>query len=116
MTDAKTIIKDWCAAAGMPEPSDGECHALEVALQQPSGNAGELPSAQDREDADLLDWLREETCDLRCINEPTGGDDYDVRWIVIRHHMAKPHEREIGRSFTDDPRDAIRAARAAKGE
>lgn len=71
--------------------------------------------AQDREDADLLDWLREETCDLRCINQPTGGDDYEVRWVVISHHMAKPHEREIGRSFTDDPRDAIRAARAAKG-
>lgn len=43
MTDVKTIIKNWCAAAGMPEPSDGECHALEVALNQPSGNAGELP-------------------------------------------------------------------------
>lgn len=71
--------------------------------------------AQDLEDTEMLDWLREETCDLRCINQPTGGDDYEVRWIVISHHMAKPHEREIGRSFTDDPRDAIRAARAAKG-
>ena len=68
----------------------------------------------DKEDAELLDWLREECCDLRCISSPTGGDDYDVRWVVIQHHMAKPHEREIGESYTDEPRDAIRAARAAQ--
>lgn len=43
MADAKTIIKNWCAAAGMPEPSEGECHALEIALSQPFGSAGELP-------------------------------------------------------------------------
>lgn len=32
MADTTTIIKSWCAAAGMPEPSNGECHALAVAL------------------------------------------------------------------------------------
>ena len=32
MPDAAKIIKDWCASCGMPEPSDGECHALAVAI------------------------------------------------------------------------------------
>ena len=32
MPDAAKIIKDWCDACGMPEPSDGECHALAVAI------------------------------------------------------------------------------------
>ncbi|WP_179090928.1 hypothetical protein, partial [Burkholderia pseudomallei] len=58
-----------------------------------------------------LDWLRDECCDLRSVSVPTGGDDYEVNWIVIQHHMTAPHEREIGRGFSDDPRDAIDAAR-----
>ncbi|BCQ23113.1 hypothetical protein NK8_12380 [Caballeronia sp. NK8] len=63
-------------------------------------------------DAERLDWLREESCDLRCIDIPTGGGDSDVRWIVVQHHMSAPHEREITRSTTDEPRDAIDAARS----
>lgn len=63
------------------------------------------------EDAARLDWLQENSCDLRCIGVPTGGDDYDINWIVIEHHQATPHVREIGRSYTDDPRVAIDAAR-----
>ncbi|RQR87677.1 MULTISPECIES: hypothetical protein [unclassified Burkholderia] len=61
-------------------------------------------------DTQRLDWLRDETCDLRCIDVPTGGGDSDVRWIVVRHHMDEPHEREIGRSMSEEPRDAIDAA------
>lgn len=68
-----------------------------------------------RDDSALLDWLRDETCDLRCINAPTGGDDYDVRWQVIQHHMAKPHERIIGRSYSEEPRDAISDAILSTG-
>lgn len=34
-----------------------------------------------------------------------GVDDADVGWRVIEYHMAKPHEREIGRGRT--PREAI---------
>ena len=67
-------------------------------------------------DAERLDWLKEETCDLRCINVPTGGDDCDVRWAVVQHYMQEPCEREIGRSFSDDPRDAIDAALQAEKE
>ena len=44
----------------------------------------------------LLKELEEKTCDLRCVNEPTGGDDYDVKWVVIEHWMEEPKEREIG--------------------
>jgi len=74
-------------------------------------------SGQDREDAERLDWLRDTCCDLRSVNVPTGGDDAEVHWVVIEHHMAKPHERESGMSITDGPRGAIDAARAAaKGE
>ncbi|MDW9253148.1 hypothetical protein C7S16_6604 [Burkholderia thailandensis] len=62
-------------------------------------------------DTQRLDWLRDECCDLRSVSVPTGGDDYEVNWIVIQHHMIAPHEREIGRGFSDDPRDAIDAAR-----
>lgn len=70
----------------------------------------------DAEDAARLDWLREECCDLRSISVPTGGDDADVNWIVIQHHMAEPREREIGRGFSDDPRDAIDAARKGNSQ
>lgn len=73
-------------------------------------------SADGGEDSKLFDWLRDETCDLRAINVPTGGDDFDVRWVVEEHQMSCPRSREIGRSFTDDPRDAIRAAIAAKAK
>lgn len=44
------------------------------------------------------DWMQiiEQNCwDLRCTSEPTGGDDYDVLWHVIEHHMAEPHERTL---------------------
>lgn len=68
----------------------------------------------DGDDKELFDWLRDSACDLRSIS--SGEDDYC--WVVIEHYMAKPHEREIGRSHTDDPRDAIRAAmqQQSKGE
>ena len=44
-----------------------------------------------------MDELEYQSCDLRCLNVPTGGDDYDIEWVVIEHHMAEPKEREIGR-------------------
>lgn len=69
--------------------------------------------AEQSEDGRLLDWLRDEACDLRCINVPTGGDDYSVRWQVVSHWQARPHERVEAQSYTEEPRDAIRAAIAA---
>lgn len=61
-------------------------------------------------DTELFDAIVSNSWDLRCISVPTGGDDYDIHWIVIEHHEAEPCEREIGRAYYDDPREAIRAA------
>lgn len=52
-------------------------------------------------DLELLFWeLEHKSCDLRCRNVPTGGDDYTIQWFVIEHYMAKPCEREIGTGDT----------------
>jgi hypothetical protein len=56
----------------------------------------------------LLRELEEKTCDLRCRNVPTGGDDYDVQWFVVEHHMAEPKERELGAGR--DPIEAMLTA------
>ena len=48
----------------------------------------------------LLKRLDYETCDLRCVNVSTGGDDYDILWEVIEHHMYEPKERRIGQGMT----------------
>lgn len=68
------------------------------------------------EEKDRLDWLRENSCDLRCVDMPTGAGDADIHWSVIAHYESKPHEREVGRAYTDDPRAAIDAARAAQAQ
>jgi hypothetical protein len=48
---------------------------------------------------------------VRCVSLPTaGGDDADIGWKVIEHHMAKPYERVVGENFNDDVRAAITAA------
>lgn len=73
------------------------------------------PAAQgDALDAARLDWLRDNSCDLRCVDSATGQGDGDIHWIVIEHYMAAPVEREICRAYRDDPRAAIDAARAAQ--
>lgn len=77
--------------------------ALTAAPQAPALDAGVV------RDAERLDWLDSEADDLRAVT--TGEDDYD--WVVISHHMAKPHEREIGRGKT--ARAAIDAAMSAQG-
>jgi hypothetical protein len=61
-------------------------------------------------DTELLDALSSNSWDLRCVSVPTGGDDYDIDWLVIEHHQAPPHERTIAQAYRDDPREAIRRA------
>ncbi len=56
----------------------------------------------------LLAHLQIEACDLRCINVPTGGDDFEIKWIVIEHYMSDPTERTIGQGST-----ALKALRSA---
>lgn len=63
---------------------------------------------------DLLNVMEAECWSLRCFNIPTGGDDYDVGWEVVEHHMAKPHDRRIG--FGGTPREALAAAIRSGGE
>jgi len=63
-----------------------------------------------RSDTDLLNALRDECWDLRCMSVATGGDDYDVMWKVVGHWMADPVERIVAEGWSDDPRVAIRAA------
>jgi hypothetical protein len=58
----------------------------------------------------LLDVLERECWDLRAVDVPTGGGDFDVAWVVIEHHWTKPREREVGRGST--PREAIKDALA----
>lgn len=57
---------------------------------------------------DPLAWLEKHALDLRAVNTPTGGGDFDVGWEVIEHHMAEPQERVIGRGRT--PMEAMLAA------
>jgi Lar family restriction alleviation protein len=75
----------------------------------------QAPSVPDevRKDAERLDWLESEIDDLRAVT--TGDDDYE--WVVISHHIAKPHEREIGRGKTARAAiDAALAEQSAKAE
>ncbi|KQP36101.1 hypothetical protein [Pseudorhodoferax sp. Leaf274] len=97
----------------MPDPrviGDAIDQALALLRAAPGAAAAAHP------DTERLDCLRDYCLDLRCIDVPTGAGDGDVHWVVIEHHMAKPHEREIGRSYSHDPRAAIDAARAAQAQ
>ena len=60
----------------------------------------------------LLDTWDDHCWSVKAINSPTGGDDYDVRYVVIQHHMSAPHEREIAEGAT--PREALLRALRAK--
>lgn len=66
----------------------------------------------DAKDAERLEFIENGTVDLRCHSAPTGGDDFDIYWNVIEHHMAEPNEREIG--WGNTARQAIDAAIATK--
>lgn len=63
------------------------------------------------ESEEQTDWLQiiEDNCwDLRCVDVPTGGDDYEVFWQVIGHHMAEPRERILAESLS--PSEALERA------
>lgn len=66
-----------------------------------------------KKDGALIDAVESACWDVRCEDIPTGQGDADVGWTVIEHHMAAPHEREVGIGG-DTVRDAIRAAIAQK--
>lgn len=62
-------------------------------------------------DTELLDALAANSWDLRSHSAAIADTgDFDIVWTVTEHHMAPPCEREISRSYNDDPREAIRRA------
>jgi len=77
---------------------------------QAAGVPAAAPDARD--DAALLDFLLAESLDLRCFASRTGGDDADIGWRTVQHHMGKPSERVASEVYDDDPRRAIREAMA----
>ena len=46
---------------------------------------GMMFSAKTNQLHEYFGKLEEESFDLRCENVPTGGDDYDIIWIVYSH-------------------------------
>ncbi|WP_199740033.1 hypothetical protein [Acidovorax sp. FJL06] len=87
-----------CFTAGQMVAYADATHAARAAPQPATADAVS--------DTALIDWLQDNACDLRCVL--TAEDDFD--WVVIEHHIGKPHEREIGRGYSFDLRAAIRAA------
>lgn len=73
-----------------------------------TGTAADRLAALEEESA-ALKWLEDESCDLRCYNSPTGGDDYEIVWRVSEHHMDEPQERVIG--YGETPLRAINEAK-----
>lgn len=62
-----------------------------------------------RKDKARLDLIENSCWDLRCVDEPTpGGDDGDIAWIIIEHHMSAPKERQLAYEYS--ARRAIDAA------
>jgi len=56
----------------------------------------------------IYEALEDNSWDLRGVDEPTGGGDFDIAWNVIEHYMAEPRERKIGYGRT--PVEAIKEA------
>lgn len=93
--------------------STGRCRNEEsgvITVKNQAAECGNLPADRSSTDGQLLSALAENYWDIRCINLPTGGDDFDIDWIVVEHHMAEPRERTIAQAYCDDPRVAIRRA------
>lgn len=107
--DAWKLLFGRAAAAANCLPSafvDGNEHVINAIVSRSA-----TPAPGGGGEAEALKWLEDECLDLRCINVPTGGDDYDVAWRVIEHFQAEPTEREVGYGST--PMEAIRTALVA---
>lgn len=103
-------------AAGIPAVSRQDFRAgVDFARRYYASPPPHKAEGAEPADTKRLNWLRDNSCDLRCFDMPTGAGDADIGWRVIEHHMAKPHERVVGEAFEDDPRKAIDAARHHPG-
>ena len=74
----------------------------------------EYTNKQLQAELDKYKALEENDWDLRCVDIPSGGDDFSIAWQVIEHYMAKPRERIIGRGLT--PIEALEQALKEKPE
>ncbi len=69
-----------------------------------------------RDDCAMLDAIAGNYWTLTTQAIPmAGGDDADVAWVVVEHHMAERKDRAVGISIQDNPRQAIRAALEGAG-
>lgn len=98
----------------MPQAHRDElAECVQAALEASNITALEAERDALREDKARLDWLENESDDLRCFSIPTGAGDADIGWRVVGHFMAKPTERVLGEVQHDSVRDAIDQARAS---
>jgi hypothetical protein len=122
--------KLYCAALATPQPAQvsatppdeglcGRCEYPEDECRCGPPREGEPPyqaavdmGAPQPAQVSLFDLMEENCWDLRCIAIPIADTgDADIDWVVIEHHMAKPHEREVGRGST--PVKALQSSRKA---
>ena len=85
---------------------------MQEAVDDAAKDQLELQAEVDR--LKLYEVLERESWELRCVDVPTGGWDYDILWNVIEHHMDKPHDRIIGSGLY--PIAAIRHALHCEGK
>lgn len=112
--DLRDVKEDLASVADAE--GDVLCRAALNIIRALEAEVEKLQEENERllEKSDLLQMLQDESLDARCIPLPTpGGDDADIGWQIISHHMAKPKERVIGEDFDDDLLNALRQARAA---
>lgn len=112
--------REMCQALVNAVGADGPCNAEDAAAKLVSERDALVKEVEAlREevkaltpDRDRLNAVVDGSWGLRCFEIPTpGGDDADIGWRVIEHHIAAPHERVVAEVFYDSPRAAIDAAR-----
>jgi len=95
---------------------DGDMSAAEDSFSFKSNRCYTIPlythpASADKQAVRVPEWVSviEDNCwDLRCVSRSTGGDDCDVIWQVIEHHMSEPNQRVIAESLY--PLDALERA------
>lgn len=71
-------------------------------------------AAAEKTDTELLDWLDDEACDLRCVSTANGdAGDHSLNWEVVEHYCGR-QERVIGMGII--ARDAIFDATLEPGD
>lgn len=45
---------------------------------------------------DYITILEDNGWSLLCENSATGGDDYEIVWLVVASYMSKPYRRVLG--------------------